>query len=210
MKRLLAHLFGFLLTLQVVLGVTLEWDPSPDAWVSGYALHYGTASSNYTIRIDVGNATSCTITNLTPGVTYYFVATAYATDGQESLPSNEVAYTVPGGNPSDIIHLTVLDIPPPPVGWVSLVLDPLLTDWVSGYAIHYGTTSSNYTTRIDLGRATTCTLTNLTPGVTYYFAATAYTESGQENFPSEELRYTVPVLYETNRPAATTNVWMRP
>ena len=113
MKRLLAHLFGFLLTLQVVLGVTLEWDPSPDAWATGYAIHYGTSSSNYTIRIDVGNATSCTITNLTPGVTYYF-------------------------------------------------------------------------------------------------AATAYTESGQENFPSEELRYTVPVLYETNRPAATTNVWMRP
>ncbi|HEY9171241.1 MAG TPA: fibronectin type III domain-containing protein, partial [Verrucomicrobiae bacterium] len=83
--------------LQTAGGVTLEWDPSPDAWVAGYAIHYGTASGNYTVRVDVGNRTSVTLSNLAPGVTYYFVATAYAADGQESLPSNEVAYTVPGG-----------------------------------------------------------------------------------------------------------------
>jgi len=75
--------------------VTLEWDPSPDSWVSGYAIHYGTASGVYTVRVDVGNVTTCTITNLTPATTYYFVATAYTADGLESLPSNEVAYTVP-------------------------------------------------------------------------------------------------------------------
>jgi hypothetical protein len=101
MKRL--HLRAVLLWLWLALsafGVTLEWDPSPDAWVAGYAIHYGTTSSNYTVRVDVGNATSCTVTNLTSGITYYFVATAYAADGQESLPSNEVAYTVPGEDPS--------------------------------------------------------------------------------------------------------------
>lgn len=75
--------------------VTLEWDPSPDSWVDGYAIHYGLRTSNYITRIDVGNVTTCTITNLTPGVTYFFVATAYTSDGQESLPSNEVSYTVP-------------------------------------------------------------------------------------------------------------------
>lgn len=91
-----AVLFWLGLVLSVF-GVTLEWDPSPDAWVAGYAIHYGTASSNYTVRVDVGNATTCTITNLTPGATYYFVATAYTADGQESLPSNEVSYTVPTG-----------------------------------------------------------------------------------------------------------------
>ncbi len=82
-------------TLPVPCNVTLEWDPSPDAWVAGYALHYGTASSNYTVRLDVGSSTSVTVSNLTPGGTYYFVATAYTSDGQESLPSNEVGYTVP-------------------------------------------------------------------------------------------------------------------
>jgi hypothetical protein len=100
MKRCRAVVLWLLLAL-TALGVTLEWDPSPDAWVAGYAIHYGTASSNWTVRIDVGNVTSCTITNLTPGTTYYFVATAYAADGQESLPSNEVAYTVPTGQPTN-------------------------------------------------------------------------------------------------------------
>ncbi len=88
-------LLALVLAAPTVSGVTLEWDPSPDAWVAGYAVHYGTVSSNYTVRIDVGNQTSATISNLTAGVTYYFVATAYTADGQESLPSNEVAYTVP-------------------------------------------------------------------------------------------------------------------
>lgn len=95
-RKLLAGLGTLLLLLQGIWAVTLEWDPSPDAWVAGYAIHYGEASGNWTVRVDVGNRTSCTISNLIPGATYYFVATAYAADGQESLPSNEVAYTVPG------------------------------------------------------------------------------------------------------------------
>lgn len=80
-------------------GVTLEWDPSPDSWVAGYAIHYGFASSNYVTRVDCGNVTSCRLTNLTCGTTHYFVATAYTADGQESLPSNEVAYTPPWPRP---------------------------------------------------------------------------------------------------------------
>lgn len=81
--------------IQTTSGVTLAWDASPDAGVTGYAVRYGTISSNYTFRADVGNVTSATISNLTEGVTYYFVAVAYTADGVESLPSNEVAYSVP-------------------------------------------------------------------------------------------------------------------
>ncbi len=94
-------MFALESSLSNVSGVTLEWDPSPDAWVAGYAIHYGTTSSNYTVRLDLGNHTSATLTNLTPGTTYYFVATAYTSDGQESLPSNEVSYTVPESPPVD-------------------------------------------------------------------------------------------------------------
>ena len=95
MKKLWCLTLLTITLLSSVFAVTLEWDPSPDSWVAGYAIHYGTMSSNYMIRLDVGNSTTCTITNLSQGVTYYFVATAYTSDGQESLPSNEVAYTVP-------------------------------------------------------------------------------------------------------------------
>src|SRR5436190_1492980 len=48
--------------------VTLGWDASPGA--SGYKVHYGTTSQNYPNTIS-GSATSATITNLTPGTTYY-------------------------------------------------------------------------------------------------------------------------------------------
>jgi hypothetical protein len=75
--------------------VTLEWDPNAETDLAGYRIHYGTASGNYTARKDVGNLVTCTVTDLTPGVTYYFAATAYNASGLESGYSNEVIYTVP-------------------------------------------------------------------------------------------------------------------
>ena len=79
--------------------VALAWDPSPDEWVTGYAIHYGTTSGVHPVRVDVGNVTNAVIDGLQPGVTYYFVATAYTADGLESDPSNEVSYTVPNPQP---------------------------------------------------------------------------------------------------------------
>ncbi|MFA6273488.1 MAG: fibronectin type III domain-containing protein [Candidatus Paceibacterota bacterium] len=82
--------------LQVALSkVTLEWDASPDSQVDEYAIHYGTNSGGYTTHQSVGNYTQVTVSNLLHGVTYYFVATAYTTNGLESMPSNEVSYTPP-------------------------------------------------------------------------------------------------------------------
>jgi len=81
-------------------GVTLAWDPSPDERVAGYAIYYSATAGNPilspgAVRQDAGLRTSVTITNLTPGGTYHFVAIAYTADGLESLPSNEVVYAVP-------------------------------------------------------------------------------------------------------------------
>jgi hypothetical protein len=64
--------------------------------VVGYALYCGTATGEYAERLDVQNTLTCTISNLNPGSTYYFVVTAYTAGQVESLPSNEVAYAVPG------------------------------------------------------------------------------------------------------------------
>jgi hypothetical protein len=75
--------------------VTLAWDPSPDSAVAGYHLYDGIASLTYTNVIDVGNATNATVSGLVGGVTYFFAATAYDTNGQESVFSDEVSYTVP-------------------------------------------------------------------------------------------------------------------
>ena len=50
---------------------------------------------NYTSHVDVGDATNCVVSGLTDGVTYYFTATAYDGDGNESDYSTAVDYTVP-------------------------------------------------------------------------------------------------------------------
>jgi hypothetical protein len=54
----------------------------------------GTASGTYTKSVDVGNATSTTI-SLNPGTTYYFVVKALNAPGVESPASNEVSYLAP-------------------------------------------------------------------------------------------------------------------
>jgi len=78
---------------------TLAWDASV-SMVDGYWLYYGPASGSYTARIDVGTATTYTITGLASGQTYYFAVTAYdRTDYVESLFSNELGLTLPSTQP---------------------------------------------------------------------------------------------------------------
>ena len=75
--------------------VDLAWDPSPDAGVANYRVHYGTASSNYTTFTNAGSATDLTVQGLTEGVTYYFAVTAIGTNQLESDFSNQISYNVP-------------------------------------------------------------------------------------------------------------------
>lgn len=92
---------GLLLLWAAAGAVTFAWDASPDAWVTNYALLYGTdGKSNYTERVDVGTNTTCTLTNtdLPDGARIYFVAVADGDDGTngpaESLPSNQVSIRI--------------------------------------------------------------------------------------------------------------------
>jgi len=75
--------------------VTLAWDASPDASVTGYRIYYGPASGSYTNSTTVGNVTNATLTSLKAGAIYYFAATAYDGSGLESDFSNETSYTPP-------------------------------------------------------------------------------------------------------------------
>lgn len=80
----------------VARSVELDWNASSSPDVAGYNVYYGTTSGNYSHKVDAGNAVSVTISNLNAGATYFFAATAYDTNGNESAYSSEVSFIVPG------------------------------------------------------------------------------------------------------------------
>jgi hypothetical protein len=75
--------------------VALGWDVNPDPTVAGYLVNYGTASGIYTTQIDAGTNDTAVVSGLAEGVTYYIAVTSYDASGVESVPSNEISYTVP-------------------------------------------------------------------------------------------------------------------
>jgi hypothetical protein len=88
--------------------VTLAWDPSPDPQVAGYRIYYGVATGNYTNSAPVGMVTTATLTGLVVGTKYYFAATAFDTNGVESIFSNETSYTpVPSANQPPTLNALV-------------------------------------------------------------------------------------------------------
>jgi hypothetical protein len=58
---------------------------------------------------------------------------------------------------------------------------------LSGFKIYYGTASRLYDGSIDVGNVSTARVSNLTDGLTYYFAITAYDTSGNESGYSNEV-----------------------
>ncbi|HXC99333.1 MAG TPA: IPT/TIG domain-containing protein [Verrucomicrobiae bacterium] len=80
--------------------VSLAWNPGPSGGTAGYFLYYGTNSSKYSARIDVGTNTVVTLSSLTVGQTYYFAVSAYNSARIEGLPSNQASFVVPNsGSP---------------------------------------------------------------------------------------------------------------
>ncbi|MEP6662858.1 MAG: fibronectin type III domain-containing protein [Verrucomicrobiota bacterium] len=93
---LLLHTFQALgIALPETHGVNLAWERSPGLEVTGYHVYYGILSGHYSNDQLVGNVTSCTISGLVSGVTYFFAISAYDETGTESDLSNELSYTVP-------------------------------------------------------------------------------------------------------------------
>ena len=94
-QGLLPLAFCLLPAFAVAAQATLAWDRNPENDIAGYRLYCGTASLNYTTRIDVGNTDQYTVTGLAAGVVYYFAATAYDVEGNESAFSEQVVHIIP-------------------------------------------------------------------------------------------------------------------
>jgi hypothetical protein len=94
-------------------GLTTNWSPQVVQYLNtnnpceGYVVISPGSNwlNRYTSYADSGTNTTITLTNLTPGETYYFVAFWYTADGQSSPPSNEIAYTIPTNPPPKITYL---------------------------------------------------------------------------------------------------------
>jgi hypothetical protein len=89
--------------------VSLQWDANTESTLAGYRIYYGLSSGTYPTMLDVGNHTSCVISDLVEGEEYFFVATAYDTSGNESGYSNQVSCTVVDSTNSTIIDNGDLD-----------------------------------------------------------------------------------------------------
>jgi chitinase len=77
---------------------------------------------------------------------------------------------------------------------VTLAWNPNTESNLAGYRIHHGTANGSYSVHIDVQNVTRYTVTGLTAGQTYYFAATAYNASGNESGYSSPVSYTVPAV----------------
>ena len=104
-SRIATHVATFILSILLMLGargavaggVNLAWDPVNSTSLAGYMLYYGPSVGSYTNKIDVGNRTSYSVSNLTDGAIYHFVVTAYDASHVESGYSNDVAATLAAG-----------------------------------------------------------------------------------------------------------------
>ena len=70
--------------------VSLAWNPSASPSATGYRVYYGAVSGVYTTNVDAGDNTNLTISNLTPGGTYYLAVLAYDAYGDVSPFSSEI------------------------------------------------------------------------------------------------------------------------
>ena len=166
--------------------LTLGWREDTSLGIAGYRVSYGTASRQYTNTVETELQFSCTITGLVDDTTYYFAVKAFDSLGNESGYSEEVSY------PSQIpVQARIY-----PDG-ATLTWNETMPANVVGYNVYYGTSSGAYTNSVqtELGVVNgqsgyVCTLSNLLPATTYYFAVSAYDTTGTASEFSPEQTYT--------------------
>jgi len=124
MKKVIISLAMILLFPLIVLGydLTLAWDANTEPDLKGYNIYMGTASGDYTDSWEVNTTTdslneACTgtydpfktecceftVKNLEPGKIYYFAATAFDEDDNESAYSEELTHS---GNHNKVLHIS--------------------------------------------------------------------------------------------------------
>lgn len=99
MKKLFGILAILAFSIAVISSdVIVIWDHSGTTnSVTGYQIHYGTQSRNYTNFVITGYVTNTTVTNLQPNTTFYFSGKTIGTDSSVTDFGNELSITIPSG-----------------------------------------------------------------------------------------------------------------
>jgi hypothetical protein len=84
-------------------------------------------------------------------------------------------------------------------GAISLQWDPNAETDVAGYRLSYGTSPGSTTTRVNVGRRTAWTVTNLVAGQRYFFSVQAYDGTGLLSPPSLEVNGVAPATPAASR-----------
>ena len=172
--------------------VNLAWNPSPDTDVTGYRLHYGTTSGVYSTKLEAGPTTSWKVTDLAPGLTYYFAATALNAAGIESAYSNQVSWSAPAADTQPPAAPAQLKAAAQATG-ASLTWSANNESDLAGYRVYYGTASGSYSGSVDAKKVTAFTVVGLEAGKTYYFALKAYDAAGNLSAYSNQASCAIPV-----------------
>jgi len=102
-----------------------------------------------------------------------------------------------------ILLLNIVLIAPALAGSATLSWSGNTESDLAGYKVYYGTTARTgtdpkvctmcgYSTKVDVGKVTTYTISNLTNNTTYYFSITAYDTSNNESVFSSEVSKLIP------------------
>ena len=95
------------------------------------------------------------------------------------------------------IVLCTISLPSAFAATVNLAWNASTGSNIAGYKMYYGTSSRNYAYNVTVGKYTSCSISGLTAGEKYYFAATAYNTSNVESVYSSEIAHTVPTSSST-------------
>lgn len=182
--------------------ITLTWDPNTQPDFAGYNVYYGTASGTYSTRLNVGNVTSYTVTNLSDTATYFLAVTAYDTASNESDYSNEV-YNLGLDTTAPVISGTTAS---------SITSTSAVITWTTSESstsqIEYGTTTTyNLSTTIDnsLQTSHSVTLTGLSSWTTYHYRVKSQDASGNLATSSDQT-FTTLAPPDTTSPIGTISI----
>jgi len=173
--------------------VILNWTPSTDAGVAGYAIFSGPASGNYTVTQAVGLVSSLVVTGLVAGTTNYFAVEEFDTNLNTSAMSSEVPWQVPLLPVLNVVGNLTVTTNPVDVHSVTLSWNPSTDAGVTGYQIFSGPASGKYSLTRNVGLVSSLVVTGLVAGTANYFAVREHDGNWNESAMSAEANYLVPL-----------------